>query len=624
MKTRLLLSISLVFFLVSFSYAEFSGLPDQLKTNLAAIQKYPKTSSVLLWMQEKYQLQANGTQVYETHSFRYLPDDAARDAWGDPHVAYIDEEQKLEILASRCYTKDGRKVDSTPQNSFNPITPEELQFAPQLTKFRQMVITMLGLENGCIVELHYRLTTEKPLYRWLSGHVTFRETAPTIAHELIVELPAGHKLNYKSAAGAPEPKISGTVYTWTSGERAGYLTEDLGGNSELLPHVAFTTASDWSEVQFELKNRVQKVSQGDLAIPASLTEALAAKNDPEGKLDAVKSWCKERFNEREFHHADFPISLRSASAVLNSGYGNSLELAVMVSKLCNQMGLTTSVMLRYEGEAAVPYLQHIAGAVIEVRTPDNYFICDPILPRNELSQADLVGNTLMPINGDGKVSVMPSLGTASNSIKLFLSLENLDKDTLQGTGVFSAHGQLAPYEAVRSEGATAFLDGLLKLKGIKISEATARELAFGMVQVNFAFSATSALDTAGDYRILPLSVMDVSSVAGHTPIGLLKREFPHQVRIPGEATLHIEAKLPDDWKVTKQHPAITSKQAWGETLITSGVKDGRFTFTRSIKLTERFVPADGWNELRHWLLGAGARPDNAVVFNTKSSESAKK
>ena len=614
-----ILSAILVLCFVSVSFADFQGLPEQVKSKLPAIQKYPKASSVLIWEQEKFQLQANGAQVYELHSFRYIPDEAARDNFGDPHVAYVEGEQKLEILTSRCYTKNGKKVDSTPENAFNPITPDVLQFAPQLTKFREMVITMLGLENGSIVELEYRLTTAKPLYPWMCGRVYLRETAPTLARELIVELPVGGKLNFKTGGGLPDPKVAGSTYTWTLGETAGYQSEDLGKNTDLLPNVAFTTAGDWPEIQSELKARVNKAMEGSITIPVSLAEELAGKNEPESKLIAIKEWAKDRINMLSFNHPDFPVSLRSANEILKSGYGNNLELATLISKLANQSGLTTSVMLRFEGDVPVPYIQQVSGALIEFRTNDSYFICDPVLPRNELTQSDLVGSTLMPINGAGKVSVMPLLSPNSNNLSLDVSLSNLDKDTLNGSGTFYARGQYAPYEAVRSEGANAYLEGLVNLKGLNLSDVSVKELSYGAVTISFSFTSAEALEAEGDSRVLPLSIMDISKIVKDAPTGLLKRDFPQQIHIPGEAALHVNVEMPDDWSVADQHPEISGKQAWGEYNVASSLKDGRYNFTRSMKLSEKNVPVGGWTELRHWLLGAGKGNGNVVVFSTKSA-----
>jgi hypothetical protein len=178
------------------AFADFASLPDGVEANVAAIKKYPKAASILLWVKDSYVQQSGGAQVYEHHEFRYLPDEAARDNWGDPHIAYIDGVQKMDVLAARAYTADGRTIDATPDNAYNPVTPDELDHAPDFSSFRQLVVSLLGLENGCIAELNYRITTEHPVCPWLWGRVYFREEVPTVARELAVEVPAGIRLNY--------------------------------------------------------------------------------------------------------------------------------------------------------------------------------------------------------------------------------------------------------------------------------------------------------------------------------------------------------------------------------------------------------------------------------------------
>ena len=102
------LHILALLILVSASYADFTGLPDNVRANLSAIQKYPKASSILLTCSESFTLNDDGSQTYEWHSFRYFRDEAARDAWGDPRINYAEGRQKVEILIARTYTTDGR------------------------------------------------------------------------------------------------------------------------------------------------------------------------------------------------------------------------------------------------------------------------------------------------------------------------------------------------------------------------------------------------------------------------------------------------------------------------------------------------------------------------------------
>ena len=352
----------------SFALAAFQGLPDHVQKNLGAIQKYSKACSILLWVKDGYTLHADGSKLYERHEFRYLPDEAARDNYGDPHVPYVSGRDTLEILTARCYTADGRRIDATPHNAFNPIIPEGgLDLAPDYSDFRQMVVTILGLENGAIAELHYRVTTYTPQFPWLEGRVYFREESPVIARELTVTVPETATLMFVGDRGVSDPTVSGSAYKWTMGEQAGYLAEDLGGHRVLLPNVAFSTAKDWEQIRTALRDRVNAAISGELILPASLKSALIGQTTDEAKLTAIKSWVYERFPELHdgaYHHADLNFVLRPAARVLQSGYGNDFEVAVLVATLAAHAGIEVDVVPVFVPESPVPFLHEYAGTLL--------------------------------------------------------------------------------------------------------------------------------------------------------------------------------------------------------------------------------------------------------------------
>jgi hypothetical protein len=106
-------------------------------------------------------------------------------------------------------------------------------------------------------------------------------------------------------------------------------------------------------------------------------------------------------------------------------------------------------------------------------------------------------------------------------------------------------------------------------------------------------------------------------IAHGAPLSLLSREFPQKIHIPGEVSLMVSAEIPEGWSVVQHHPDLSGDQAWGQNTVSTKIDKNHFEFTRKILLTERTVPQAGWTELRHWLLDAGARNDNCIVFSVK-------
>jgi hypothetical protein len=604
----------------SFALAQFDGLPDYVKAHLGALQKYPRASSILLWVGEDFTLNADGSQVYEWHSFRWLPDEAARDSWGDPHVAYVDGRQVLDILAARTYTRDGRTIDSTPQNAFNSIVPEGgLDKAPDYASFRHMVITLLGLENGCISELHYRLTTAKPLWPWMEGRVYFRESYPVIARELVVTVPSGSTLNYRLERGAPDPVMAAGTYTWKMDDQPGYLAEDLQGHRMLLPNVAFSSAEDWPQVTDELRSRLEAAMSGDVTVPASLHEELLRATSDESRLDTIKMWVHKRFNRLEFEHPDFAFTLRPVAEILQSGYGNSLELAALVSKLAGSAGVNAHVAGWFLPDAPVPFLCTFHGALLNVKLDGLRFYCDPLTPREEFTQAQLLGSRVLDLDQTAAQPEEFHCRARSPYVGLTLALDDPASDTLRGHGTFSAFGEWGIYEMIRSEGPAKYLSDLVHLPGLEIGEAMVKTLepahTTADVVVEFAFHA-AALDTVDNYRILPLAVLDFRAYVASAPLGLTEREFSQWIPLPGEITLHLEAPLPAGWRVQRSPAASSARWDWSQGVIRCEVKANRLIFERRLKLAREWIAPSGWRGFRAWMLDAETRPVNAVVLET--------
>jgi len=620
---KALLTLLAVLLTVTFAMAEFDGLPVEAKANLGAIAKYPHSGSILLWCREGYTLNSDGSQTYEWHSYRYIPDEAARDAWGDLRIAYTEGLQELQILRARTYTRDGRQIDCTPDNAFISVVPEGFDKAPDYSDVRQMVIVMLGLENGCISELHYRLHTATPLFPWLEGRVCFREENPVIARELTVSVPDGVRLTHKSERGAPQPSVSGNAYTWKMGEQPGYLTEDLGGHRVLLPNVAFTSAGDWDQIRVALLSKLGHASAGNLALPASLEGALVGVRDDESRLDSIKAWVKARVELLHFAHPQFTFTVRPVSQVLTSGYGNGFEVAALVSELSRAVGMKALVVPRFVPVPPVPSLHEWTDPILAVHPAEGrFFYSDALRPRSEFTAFDLEGSWLIwdlvkEDEGEfcGTYTVQSKVGS---DVALTISLGEIKDGAAMGRGLLAADGPWGISEVVRADGAEEFLKSFVHVAGLEISDARVRELdarAGGRVTLEFAFSAK--LDTVDTSWILPLSVLEFTRYVKKAPLALPTREFAQEIPVRGEISLRVEGPVPDG-RIIVHKPASSSQMwDWSEGNVSCEVKDGRFSFERKLKLAREWVAAEGWPGFRTWLIASGPRPGNVVVFDKK-------
>jgi hypothetical protein len=440
-----------------------------------------------------------------------------------------------------------------------------------------------------------------------------------ISRELVVTVPAGAVLNYRSDRGAPDPAISNGTYTWKMTEQPGYLTEDLQGHRVLLPNVIFSSAADWPQVTSELRSRLDAALAGDISVPSSLRDELLKATSDEMRLDTIKTWVRDRFNRLEFEHPDFGLTLRPVPQVLESGYGNSLELAALLSKLAGKVDVNAQVAAWFLPDAPVPSLHAFHGALLSVKLDGLRFYCDPLEPRAEFTQANLLGGMILDSDRDAVQPEEFRCRARSPYVNLTVALDDLTADTLRGHGTFSSSGEWGIYEKTRQTDPAKYLAEIVNLSGLTVDEATVKTLEPARITastvVEFTFHA-SALDTLDGRRILPLSLLDFNLYAGGAPLNLLEREFAQWIPLPGEITLHVEAPLPAGWRIERGPAAGSPTWDWSQGVTRCEIREGRLIFERTLKLAREWIAPSGWKGFRAWMLDAEARAANTVVFET--------
>ncbi len=141
--------------------------------------------------------------------------DNAINRYGDPRILFNAATQDLTILAARVRMRDGRFVDAQ-KNAVNQTTPFALDLAPDYVDWQETVVTHMGIEKGCIAELHYVIADRNPS-PYLSGVEVFSAEDPTEERVLVVKLPQRMTLKFSSLRGEePPPDASANgAWAWT-------------------------------------------------------------------------------------------------------------------------------------------------------------------------------------------------------------------------------------------------------------------------------------------------------------------------------------------------------------------------------------------------------------------------
>ena len=612
MKKLLIIAAALLFAMQSF--AAFTGLPADVENALPAIDKYHGDYPLILWANEKFELTTDGKQIYEYHFFRYLPDEAARDHWGDYFADYIYGKEDFEVITSRCYTKDGRAIDSTPENAFNDNTPEALQHAPEMSSFHEMVITHLGLENESIVELYFRRTNNDPQLPWLEGKSIMEEPSPTVFRSLDVQIPSGMTLQYAVGPGVSKPEVNGGTYTWTVRDLPGYHMDDFAFQYSQVPYVVFSTADSWQTVRMEIAKRVEAASAMNLVLPESLKKELHKRTSLLNTAPAIKHWVHDHFARYEFSHPEFMTFLRPLDKVFASGYGNHLELAALVSKLFQQEGLKNSLVLQFPGDVRVPALVQLENVIIDPLLPGQMVLFDAMTLCEAFTRMEITGKALLSLYDSNAPEPIVAEAKPNESFSVTLFIDDLEADTVTGHGTLVAMGRIAPQEYTRREGPVATVESLLDFEGLTCTSATCRLLAMDQVMIAFDFTM-DALEAVDDYRVLLLSALKFNMLSPEAPFKMPERRFAQELTMPAKLSLTVKGMLPDKWSIAQQPEARTASMGSLTNEVKMSDADGYFEFSRTLDCKADKVIASEWPSYRAYVLESLPQPANTLVFN---------
>ena len=146
------------------------GCATQLQAQAMAAQSArnaPPDAVIELWQQD-WTLSADGSSVYHEKKHTRLNSDRSYDDLADPRITYNATTDKLEILVARVKRADGTYRE-LPDYCHVEVSPDASQGWPAFADIRQHLLVMSGVEEGCVLEMEYRITSQPGSKPYLAG-----------------------------------------------------------------------------------------------------------------------------------------------------------------------------------------------------------------------------------------------------------------------------------------------------------------------------------------------------------------------------------------------------------------------------------------------------------------------
>ncbi len=122
---------------------------------------YADADAVVLWREIDLAFAPDGRLTRRDHVVTRLQTQWAMRNLSDVRVDWDRTRQDLVIHTCRTFMADGTAVPS-PDNAFNEVTPDAVAAAAPFLDLREMVISHVGTEEGCVLDLDYEVRDRAP------------------------------------------------------------------------------------------------------------------------------------------------------------------------------------------------------------------------------------------------------------------------------------------------------------------------------------------------------------------------------------------------------------------------------------------------------------------------------
>ncbi|MBU0517591.1 DUF3857 domain-containing protein [bacterium] len=596
---------------------------DQILSRRDAAAELPPTDSAILYHGTTYTLSEDGRVTKEEHIFRYHRNLNAWDEYGDPHIAFDGSRQKLEVQISRTHVPDGRKVDSTPHNAYNPIVPFGLDLAPEFTDMRQMVVTHLGIEHDVVTELKYTISDTKPFYPWTWDEILFGDQEPISERVVTVKAPRSAGLQFKSENGAPDAvkRVDGNtdIVTWTLTDLPSYDFAEAGSHkNRYLPRATFSTCPSWDEFLGEVGSRFKKAVNESGKMDKAITR-FAEIDDDLARLDSTITFIKDRIALKNFGYISMLFNWRDVAQVCKTGYGSPADIAAFYTAGLMAVGFEPVVYLL--GSKAMP-LPGITG-------DEDYSIyveMEPLGCRINPSNGKV---NYLPPEGVSYLTILPTKAPqqmpvttyAENGFKVGMNLTFCEMGGAEGWIIVKSTGAMSMYDVAAKKGAESVIEHFTSdlHASPAINDAVLTLLDRQKVEARAALTFEPITETLDGLvqLVIPWEVMSFHGfLPDHLELYQKDRDIPVYLGHPGWIEINVTINIPEGWTVAKA-PATASNSvdgiSWNRVV---EVTDASITFSEKVVIEKDSFEAAGWSALSSLLFQASSEKMRTLLVNT--------
>jgi len=321
-------------------YAEYSEIDLAAITKIDAKDVLTHEDAIVMYSSCDVELKKNWKVKYKIKKRIKLLSEKACQTYGEVHVNYLNELQKIKLLKGYTITPSGEKILAKKITDYMP--QKEI---PMYVDVAVKVLSMRGLSKGCEIEYTYELKSDDLGLSWLYNDFRMiSETIPVKESVYSIKVPKAvtlyHAQNGDIAGPAIDKKGSSEIYTWEARNLEPMkFEENMPPVKSITTWVSVSTQDSWDDYIKGWKNIYRTRAAVSPKIKKQALKLTEGVNSDRKKAELIFNYTqnKIRYLGLEFGSASWvPYS---AAKVFKSKYGDCKGKTVLIMAMLKAVGI---------------------------------------------------------------------------------------------------------------------------------------------------------------------------------------------------------------------------------------------------------------------------------------------
>ena len=258
--------------------------------------------------------------------------------------------EALDVLEAYTVTKDGRRIDVTPDQIREQQSAESAR-APMFDDNKVKVVVFPGVEVGATVTLHFRTTQKTALFPGeFSALEYFGDQMPRVSTHLTIRAPQSMTLHVDAVdlpGGRVDPDRAQTQLWKWSLANVPAQTPELSSisNVDHSPRVAVTSFADYAAIGAAYQRRAKPAAAVSPRIQALADQLTQGVSDRRRQAEILYDWVSANIRYVAIYLGFGGVVPHDADAILAAAYGDCKDHVTLLEALLAAKGIRSEPVL---------------------------------------------------------------------------------------------------------------------------------------------------------------------------------------------------------------------------------------------------------------------------------------